>query len=146
MEENEFINPIDADKVAENPGLIPYAHHVSSAVIRPEDLGKVRVRALTAMEEQTNLQLKQIQEQIALLAKQANEIKKRAEISYTIYSAHMGFEPLVGYTYYLYKNNDNRHFLSIIAPNEWGASKRYDEFVCKVKLLGDHTWQVLDEF
>jgi hypothetical protein len=144
-ESNDFVNPIDPDKVAENPGLLPYAHHVASALIRPEDMGKVKVRALTAMEEQTNLQLKQIQEQIELLAKQAMDIKKRAEISYKIYGAKMGFEPVIGKIYYLYKNYSNEEYvLSMIAPNEWGKSKTFDEFVSKVKMLGDHTWQIFE--
>jgi hypothetical protein len=30
QEEKPFINPIDADKVAQNPGLLPYAHTLSS--------------------------------------------------------------------------------------------------------------------
>ncbi len=51
--QEEFINPIDKDKVAENPGLLPYAHHSSSAIIRPEDKGKIKGRAIMAMEEQT---------------------------------------------------------------------------------------------
>ena len=142
---DEYINPIDPDKVAENPGLLPYAHHVSSALVRPEDMGKVKVRALTAMEEQTNLQLKQIHEQIELLAKQARDIKLRAEVSYKIYGAQMGFEPIIGKIYFLYKNNhEDKHILSMIGPNEWGKTKKYDEFICKVKMLGDHTWQVME--
>jgi hypothetical protein len=41
-EEQAFVNPIDKDKVAENPGLLPYAHTAGGAVIRPEDKGKIR--------------------------------------------------------------------------------------------------------
>ena len=33
QQQEEFINPIDPDKVAENPHLLPYAHTVGSAVI-----------------------------------------------------------------------------------------------------------------
>ena len=32
--EEAFVNPIDKDKVAENPGLLPYAHTAGGAVIR----------------------------------------------------------------------------------------------------------------
>ena len=69
----EFVNPIDKDKVAENPGLLPYSHHVGGIVIKPEDTGKIKSRALTAMREQTNIQMNQIQKQVELLVKQANE-------------------------------------------------------------------------
>ena len=30
--EQAFVNPIDKDKVAENPGLLPYAHTAGGAV------------------------------------------------------------------------------------------------------------------
>ena len=68
-------NPIDKDKVAELPGLLEYAHHVGSALIKPEDSGKIKSRALTAMREQTNMQVKNIYEQMQVLANQMNDIK-----------------------------------------------------------------------
>ena len=56
----EFVNPIDPDKIAENPHLLPYAHTVGGAVIKPEDTGKLKGRALSAMNQQTDMQLSQI--------------------------------------------------------------------------------------
>lgn len=53
-EADAFVNPIDPDKVAESPGLLPYAHHSGSAVIRPEDKGQIRGNAMTAMYDQTD--------------------------------------------------------------------------------------------
>ncbi|MBL7932472.1 MAG: DUF2452 domain-containing protein, partial [Bacteroidia bacterium] len=60
-------NPIDKDKVAENPGLLPYAHTVGSIVVKPEDRGQIKSRALSAMYEQTDAMLKQIQAQVETL-------------------------------------------------------------------------------
>lgn len=62
-----FKNPIDKDKTAEDPGLIPYPHTIGSIIVKPEDEGKLKSRALSAMREQTNKQLAQIQKQAALL-------------------------------------------------------------------------------
>ncbi len=70
-----MVNPIDKDKVAENPGLIAYPHTIGSLAIKPEDVGKIKSRALSAMHEQTNMHLLQIQKQVELLMSQANEIK-----------------------------------------------------------------------
>ena len=36
------INPIDKDKIADAPHLLPYAHSVGSAIIKPIDKGKVK--------------------------------------------------------------------------------------------------------
>jgi hypothetical protein len=138
-----MINPIDKDKVAENPGLIAYPHTIGSVVIRPEDIGKVKTRALSAMREQTDMHLLQIQKQVELLIAQANEIQKRIEISEKIYLSSMSFEPLVGHAYHLYKN-ENEYRLMMIAPDEWGRSKaKIPEFINTVRLLSDHTWQIL---
>jgi hypothetical protein len=36
----EFQNPIDPDKITENPHSLEYPHHAGSALIKPEDKGK----------------------------------------------------------------------------------------------------------
>ncbi len=134
-------NPIDADKIAENPHLLPYAHTVGGAVIKPIDKGRVKGLAVAAMYEQTEMQLDQIREQINLLAQQAQAVKDRVYISETIYLAEMGFKPLISHTYHLYKKKDESHVLSMVGPDEWGRSNTY-EFVATVRLLSDHTWEI----
>ena len=135
-------NPIDPDKIAENPHLLPYAHTVGGAVVRPMDKGRVKGRAVAAMYEQTDLQLAQIKEQIDLLAKQARNLQDRINISEEIYLTDMNFEPLIGRIYYLYRRENNKSVLSMVAPQEWGKKAPYT-FVAEVKMLADHTWEVL---
>ncbi len=136
-------NPIDKDKITETPNTLTYAHTVGSAVIRPEDMGKVKSRALLAMEEQTNMQMQQLKEQIELLAAQAEAIKQRRELSTQIYDAKMSFEPLINHRYHLYLDKKKQHLLSMIAPNEWGRKGCPYEFVSTVRLLADHTWEII---
>ena len=139
----DFLNPIDKDQVAENPHLLPYAHTVGGAVIRPEDKGRLKGRAVAAMYEQTDLQLAQIKEQIDLLAEQARRLQQRVAISEEIYGAEMNFEPLIGKIYHLYRRSNGKVVLSMVAPEEWGAKPPY-EFVATVKMLADHTWDILE--
>ncbi len=141
-EELPFVNPIDEDKVAENPHLLPYAHTVGGAVIRPEDKGRLKGLAVTAMYEQTDKQLLQIKEQIELLATQARAIQKRVEVSERIYGADLNFRPTIGHIYHLYNKNNEQDVLSMIGPDEWGKSCPY-EFVASIKLMADHTWEIL---
>jgi hypothetical protein len=138
-------NPIDKDKTTENPGLIPFAHHVGSAIIRPEDMGKTKSRALLAMEQQTHLQMQQIYEQIEKLAEQADRIKRRVEISNEIYGCEMGFEPLIGHIYHLYEKENGQKLLSMIGPKEWGRKFPYKSHLASIKMLGDHTWDILTD-
>ena len=147
----------EREKVTDTPGLIDFPHTVGGAVIRPEDRGKIKGRALAAMRDQTNRQMQQLYRQAQLLADQAKEIQKRAEISETIYEAEMNFEPLIGHHYHLYQRSEDTsngtsagtstgtHLLSIIGPHEWGRSKSPGEHIASVKLLPDHTWEVISE-
>lgn len=142
MSEDPFLNPINPDKVAENPGLLPYAHTAGGAVIKPDDMGKIKGRSVLAMRQQTDRQMNQLYEQMEVLARQAKLIAERKEISERIYEAAMGFEPIISETYYLYEKEDGSDLMSLVAPDEWGRSFKYSRYLAKVKLLADHTWEV----
>lgn len=144
-EKKEFINPIDKDKTTETPGLLEYAHTVGSALIKPEDKGKLKGRALAAMYEQTDQQMAQIKQQIDLLAAQVNELQKRKEVSEKIYESKIGFQPIVSHIYHLYQKNDGSYIVSMLGENDWGRRKPDWEYITAVKLLGDHTWQILND-
>ncbi|GAC1419213.1 MAG: hypothetical protein NVS9B7_02850 [Flavisolibacter sp.] len=121
--------------------VLPYSSSVSGALIRPTEQGVIRHKALTAMEEQTNMQLDQIRKQIELLALEAQEIHKRKELSRLIYKAKLSFAPVIGQLYYLYETNEGNYTISLISPKEWGPSVPYKKFVAPVQLLADHTWK-----
>lgn len=121
--------------------VLPYAASVSGALIKPTEEGVIKHKALVAMEEQTNMQLDQIRKQIELLALQAQEIQQRKDLSLKIYEAKLSFSPNIGQHYYLYEKKDGQHLLSLVAPNEWGASLPFKRFVAAVQLLADHTWK-----
>ena len=53
-----------------------------------------------------------------------------------IYNALYNFQPILGEPYYLYLNDDDKHFLSIIEPNEWDQI-----FVGTFKLLNNGKWE-----
>ena len=138
----EFVNPIDKDKTAENPGLLPYAHTAGGAVIRPEDKGRIKGNAMMAMYEQTDRQMHQLKEQMETLVAQAKSLQRRKEISEIIYQAALGFRPVMGHIYHLYEKKDGSHTISLIAPDEWGSKAPYI-FMATCQLLYDHTWEVL---
>ena len=149
MEEKEnkekFINPIDPDKITENPHSLEYGHHVGSSVVKPEDIGKIKGRSVTAMEYQTDQQLSQIYEQMKLLAEQAKKIQTRKTISERIYKAQFRFHTIINHVYYLYEDHDGLEVLSIIGPEQWGRSrKNVYSYIATIKLLADHTWEIMD--
>jgi hypothetical protein len=121
--------------------VLPYASSAGSVAIRPTKEGMIKHKALSAMEDQTNMQLNQIKEQIELLARQAQEINKRKELSMMIYEAKITFKPQIGQVYHVYEKKDSTHVLSLVAPSEWGGGAGpFANFIATVKLLADHTW------
>jgi hypothetical protein len=141
------IKKVDRERLKLNsvdlPGLVEYATSASSALIKPEDEGKIKSRALRAMHQQTANQMDQLMEQMKPLIEQAAKLKKRVEISEKIYTAEMSFEPMIGQTYFLYLKKDEQYLLSIISPKEWGDSMPYESFEAEVVLNADHTWDVV---
>lgn len=121
--------------------VLPYGTSASGAIVKATEEGVIRNKALSAMEEQTNMQLAQIRKQIELLALQAQEIQARKELSMIIYGAKLSFQPVIGQVYYLYEKHDGSHLLSLVSAKEWGGgSGPYKKFIAAVKLLADHTW------
>ncbi len=143
MAKKPFVNPIDKDKITETPGTLPYAHTVGSAVIRPLDKGKIKGLAMSAMYEQSDKSLDQIRRQVELLMTQAQDIHKRVEVSEKIYKADYNFKPIINQLYHLYEKEDNSWILSMIGPDEWGKKSCPYLFIQSVKLMSDHTWELI---
>lgn len=136
-------NPIDKDNVTDNPNSLTYGHHRGSFPVIPTKEGVIKNKALSAMEYQTDIQLKQIKDQMALLAEQAKKLKERIDVSHMIYNAEMRFEPLISHTYHLYEAEDGSFKLLMVGPNEWGKKGSPHSFISTVKLLADHTWEII---
>jgi hypothetical protein len=141
------VDAIDLDKMKQYttdiPGLIEYAHSVGGFAIVPTKKGTIKGRALKVMEQQTQMQMDKLFEQMQLLAKQAREIQDRADVSVQIYDAVIGFVPIVGENYYLYEKKDGKKLVSLVGPKEWGKSIPFEKFIAEVRLLADHTWDII---
>ncbi|MFK7951987.1 MAG: DUF2452 domain-containing protein [Ekhidna sp.] len=147
MSEKIDISKIDLDKerdkVSDLPGLIEYAHHAGSAIIKPEDKGRIKGNAVAAMHDQTDRQFRQLYDQMQILIDQANSLKRRLDISERIYESSIPFQPVIGKKYFLYLKKNGDDLLSLIGPDEWGGGFPYAAFEAEVQLLSDHTWEVI---
>lgn len=137
------VNPIDKDKITKTPHLLPYAHTLGGAIIKPLDMGRVKGLSMAAMYEQSDRSLHQIKEQVELLVAQAQEIHNRMDLSEKVYMAKYSFKPIIGKVYHLYSKKDESWILSMIGPEEWKGNCPY-EFLSTMKLLSDHTWEAID--
>ncbi len=142
---NEGVYQTKKDVFHKQLSVLPYAHSVSGVAIIPTAEGTIKHKALQAMAEQTDMHLDQIKKQIELLALQANEIKRRKELSLLIYDAKINFTPQIGQVYHLYEKKDGNNTLSLVAPKEWGGGAGpFKAHLGGVKLLADHTWTEIE--
>jgi hypothetical protein len=83
-----------------------------------------------------------IMEMVAVLSRQAEEVKRRLEITDMVHKAEYQFQPAHGQTYWLlYDTDAETTRLAIQGPTDWTTGKpdKY-EYICQVKWLGDYTW------
>jgi hypothetical protein len=144
------VENIDLEKMeqltTDLPSLIEYAHTRGGFAVVPTQEGHIKTKALAAMEDQTQKQMDQILGQMRTLAAQAKEIKDRVEVSEQIYLSEIKFQPVIHEIYYLYRKNDQKLTLSMISPDDWGDKCKYEACLAKVKLLADHTWDVIERY
>jgi hypothetical protein len=83
-----------------------------------------------------------IMELVTVLQKQANEIKRRLEVTDAVHAAEYQFQLSIGQCYWLVWNTRKQKTLLVhLGPTEWSTGKPDDyEYVTQVKFMGDHTW------
>jgi hypothetical protein len=88
-----------------------------------------------------------IMELVSVLEKQANAIKRRLNITDMVHAAKYDFQIAHGNIYWLlFDKRKNFTRLSINGPNDWSSGPPVDyEYIAKVKWLGDHTWQEVED-
>lgn len=152
MKDDKLPTPIDISKIdldlmkiktTDMPSLLEYAHTVGGFSIVPTNQGQIKSHARNVMMEQTDEQLNLIFEQMKTLARQVQDIKKRVYVSDLIYNAEIAFTPVVGKTYFLYQETNEKRYLSLISPEEWGHKISNQAFIAEIRLNGDHTWKVI---
>ncbi len=83
-----------------------------------------------------------IMELVNVLQKQAEQIKRRLEITDAVHSAHYQFQIYHNKLYWLVFDTRKKFTRLVMhGPTDWacGCPEEY-EYICCVKWLGDHTW------
>ena len=87
-----------------------------------------------------------IMELVAVLEKQAQEIKRRLDVTDAVHAAVYQFQPVMGNCYWLVWDKRKQHILlTQNGPNDWSSSAPEDyEYQTRVKYMGDHTWMEIE--
>jgi len=123
------------------PGLLPYGHTVGAPAFRPTERGVIISKSAEAMNEQVEMQKRQIAEQVELLKKQYLELEERRVISHMVYAADFRFKPEPGEIHHLYQRDNGELILSLIEPEAW--SRPNLTYYASVRMLHDMTWDVV---
>lgn len=88
-----------------------------------------------------------IMDLVKVLQKQAEELKRRLDITDMVHQAKYDFQTYHGNTYWLlYDTRKKCTRLAHIGPTEWSTGKPEEyEYICKVKWMGDYTWMEVNE-
>ena len=87
-----------------------------------------------------------IMELVAVLEKQAQDIKRRLDVTDMVHAAEYQFQIVMGNCYWLVRHRRyDKLLLVMTGPNDWntGAPEDY-EYLIQVRYMGDHTWLEID--
>ena len=99
------------DKTTDIPGLLPYPHHVGSALINPDATSSFVNRAVTKVNHE-------FEERYSKLKNEYDSLIEEWKWNKIIWESDIKFEPVIGQVYHLYQK-DEKKFISIVAPDEW---------------------------
>ena len=84
-----------------------------------------------------------IMELVSVLEKQAQDIKRRLDVTDAVYAAEYHFQIVMGHCYWLVWNKRHeKNLLVLNGPTDWNTGIPEDyQYIMQVKYMGDHTWQ-----
>ena len=84
-----------------------------------------------------------IMELVAVLEKQAQDIRRRLDVTDAVYAAEYNFQIVMGNCYWLvWHKRHEKNLLVLTGPADWNTGVPEDyEYLMQVKYMGDHTWQ-----
>ena len=109
--------------------ILPYASNVGAPVIKPENIDSWRKQGVTKVNHHLETKFLELRDEY-------NKLIEEFKWNDLVYSAKFNFEPIIGETYYLYTNNNDENFLSLISPNEWNK-----ECLGSFQLMADQKWK-----
>jgi hypothetical protein len=83
-----------------------------------------------------------IMELVAVLEKQAQQIKRRLDVTDAVHAAQYQFQVVMGNCYWVvWDRRKEKTLLVLTGPNDWATGVPLDyEYQMQVKYMGDHTW------
>ncbi|MDP0489455.1 MAG: DUF2452 domain-containing protein [Verrucomicrobiota bacterium JB023] len=125
---DELANPSEKPSKA----FLPYPTSTLSPSIVPNDLTSFKSRGVSQIQRDLYQKLTEIREEYIEAITHFNWNK-------LAYEAEIGFEPVVGQVYYLYRSNE-RNMLSMIEPGQWNK-----QHLATLRLNWDRQFELVEK-
>jgi hypothetical protein len=130
-----------------NRNVTPYATEAGGPKFDLVPVTKQKDIMLNVARMHAQQEYDRIVDLVRILEKQAQQIKRRLEVTDMVHAAVYNFQIAHGNIYWLvYDKRKDFTRLSINGPNDWATGIPEDyEYITQVKWLGDHTWIEIDK-
>ena len=126
-----------------NKNVTPYPTEVGGPSFDLIPIEKQKDQMVNVARMHGHQEYNRIMELVTVLQRQADDVRKRLEITDLVHAAKYSFQIYHGQCYWL--AFDHRHGGTILVQTEWTtACPDYYEYICRVKWLGDYTWLEVD--
>lgn len=125
-----------------NRNVTPYATESSGPKFDLVPVEKQKDIMLNVARMHAQQEYDRIMELVSVLQRQADELKRRLDVTDMVHAAEYNFQIAHGKTYWLvYDHRKECTRLKMQGPNDWstGPPKEW-EYICQVKWMGDYSW------
>lgn len=130
-----------------NRNVTPYATEAGSVKFDLVPVQEQKDLMVNAARMHAQQEYDRIMELVAVLQRQADDIKQRLDITDQVRAAKYDFQTYHGQYYWLVadiKHNCTR--LAHLGPADWATAPPQEyQYICRVQWLGDYTWKQVDE-
>lgn len=125
-----------------NRSAVPYATESSGPKFDLVPVEKQKDIMLNVARMHAQQEYDRIMELVSVLERQAQQIKRRLEITDAVHAAEYQFQIAHGKNYWLvYDTRKNINRLCMRGPEGWSSGPPEDyQYIAQVQWLGDHSW------
>ena len=124
---------IKKDMVVENKSLKEYGVSTLDPVIKPTDITEFKNKSARSFEKTLTSKMEELKSEY-------DKLVETYDVNKTVLDSEIRIEPKQGHVYYLYQRYDNKRFLSLLSPEEWGKMKPHQTLM-KVRLNSENHWE-----
>jgi len=125
-----------------NRNITPYATESSGPKFDLVPVEKQKDIMLNVARMHAQQEYNRIMELVTVLQKQADELKRRLDVTDMVHAAVYSFQIAHGKTYWLvYDHKKECTRLNMHGPDDWSTAPPKEwEYICQVKWMGDYSW------